>query len=151
LRADGKQSIRLPSCRIYCRVSTDANPASARNAICARSPGDTGHHIVGVFKETASGAKYDRLERRKVMALAEAREIATPSWSPSSVDGVEARRISYRRLTTSPAALRSSCRARLTGLLLLTALDRTRVRAKMLEQHGEVAERNTSRTVARAV
>jgi hypothetical protein len=28
-----------------------------------------------VFKETASGAKNDRVERKKVMALAQAREI----------------------------------------------------------------------------
>jgi DNA invertase Pin-like site-specific DNA recombinase len=33
------------------------------------------HHIVGVFKETASGAKNDRIERKKVMALAQARQI----------------------------------------------------------------------------
>jgi putative DNA-invertase from lambdoid prophage Rac len=34
-----------------------------------------GHHIAGVFKETASGAKNDRIERKKVMALAQARQI----------------------------------------------------------------------------
>jgi len=33
------------------------------------------HAVVGVFKETASGAKNDRVERRKVMALAKARKI----------------------------------------------------------------------------
>jgi putative DNA-invertase from lambdoid prophage Rac len=37
-----------------------------------------GHHIVGVFKETASGAKNDQVERKKVLALAQAREIDTP-------------------------------------------------------------------------
>src|SRR5262245_1148650 len=34
-----------------------------------------GHKIIGVFKETASGAKNDRPERKKVLALAQAREI----------------------------------------------------------------------------
>jgi len=34
-----------------------------------------GHRIVAVFKETASGAKNDRVERKKAMALAQAREI----------------------------------------------------------------------------
>jgi hypothetical protein len=29
-----------------------------------------GHTVVGVFKETASGARNDRIERNKVMALA---------------------------------------------------------------------------------
>jgi putative DNA-invertase from lambdoid prophage Rac len=60
---------------IYCRVSTD-------DQSCARQERDfrafarrAGHHIVGVFKETASGAKNDRAERQKVVALAQAREI----------------------------------------------------------------------------
>ena len=34
-----------------------------------------GHRIIGVFKETVSGAKNDRVERKKVMALAQARKI----------------------------------------------------------------------------
>jgi len=34
-----------------------------------------GHHIVGVFKETASGAKNDPVECKKVFALAQARKI----------------------------------------------------------------------------
>jgi putative DNA-invertase from lambdoid prophage Rac len=33
------------------------------------------HEIVAVFRETASGAKNDRAERKKVMALAQARKI----------------------------------------------------------------------------
>jgi putative DNA-invertase from lambdoid prophage Rac len=33
------------------------------------------HEIVAVFMETASGAKNDRAERKKVMALAQARKI----------------------------------------------------------------------------
>jgi hypothetical protein len=31
--------------------------------------------VVGIFKETGSGAKLDRAERRKVMALAQRREL----------------------------------------------------------------------------
>jgi hypothetical protein len=63
---------------IYCRVSTD-------DQCCERQEGDlrafarrAGHHIVGVFRETASGAKNDRAERKKVMQLAQAREIDAP-------------------------------------------------------------------------
>jgi len=54
-----------------------------------------GHRIVGVFKETASGAKNDRPERKKVMALARAREIdAIPvtelsRWGRSTQDLVQ--------------------------------------------------------------
>ena len=60
---------------IYCRVSTD-------DQCCERQERDlkvfarrSGHKIVAVFKETASGADDDRRERKKVMALARAREI----------------------------------------------------------------------------
>jgi len=34
-----------------------------------------GHHVVGVFKEAASSAKNDRVERNRATALAQAREI----------------------------------------------------------------------------
>jgi DNA invertase Pin-like site-specific DNA recombinase len=34
-----------------------------------------GHKILAVFKETASGAKNDRVERKKVLAMAQAHEI----------------------------------------------------------------------------
>ena len=60
---------------LYCRVST-ADQSCARQerdltAFAARA----GHEVVGVFKETASGAKLDLAERKKVMALAQRREI----------------------------------------------------------------------------
>ncbi|HKM72741.1 MAG TPA: recombinase family protein, partial [Stellaceae bacterium] len=35
----------------------------------------SGYDVVGTFKETGSGVKLDRAERRKVMALAQARQI----------------------------------------------------------------------------
>jgi putative DNA-invertase from lambdoid prophage Rac len=34
-----------------------------------------GYKVVGVFKETGSGTKLDRAERKKVMALAQRREV----------------------------------------------------------------------------
>ena len=34
-----------------------------------------GYEVVGTYKETASGVKPDRTERRKVLALAQRREI----------------------------------------------------------------------------
>ena len=59
---------------LYCRVST-ADQSCARQkrdlrALAKRS----GIEIVGVYKEKAPGAKTDRIERKKVMALAQARE-----------------------------------------------------------------------------
>ena len=63
------------SVAIYCRVST-------ADQTCARQERDlrafakkTGYKIAGVFKETASGGKDDRAERKEVLALAQARKI----------------------------------------------------------------------------
>lgn len=62
-----------PRVAIYCRVSTD-------DQCCERQEGDlrafarrAGHR--NAFKETASGAKNDRPERKQVMALAQGRQI----------------------------------------------------------------------------
>ncbi len=65
-----------------------------------------GYEVVGVYKETASGVRHDRAERRKVMALAQRREIDAvlvtelSRWGRSTTDllatlrGLEARRVS---------------------------------------------------------
>ena len=77
---------------IYCRVST-ADQSCARQeqdltAFAARA----GYEVVGVYKETGSGAKVDRVERRRVMALAQRREIEAvlvtelSRWGRSTVD-----------------------------------------------------------------
>ena len=60
---------------LYCRVST-------ADQTCARQERDlrafakkAGYKIVGVWKEIASGAKQERAERKKVLALAQARKV----------------------------------------------------------------------------
>jgi putative DNA-invertase from lambdoid prophage Rac len=45
------------------------------NACSADALARAGYQVVGVWKETASGAKDDRTERKKVLALAQARNI----------------------------------------------------------------------------
>ena len=65
---------------LYCRVST-ADLSCARQeqdlrAFAARA----GYEVVGIFKETASGVKLDRAERRKVMALVQAPRRSTWCW-----------------------------------------------------------------------
>ena len=60
---------------IYCRVSTDDQSCERQERDLRAFAKRAGHHIVAVFKETASGANNDRPERKKVMALARAREI----------------------------------------------------------------------------
>jgi putative DNA-invertase from lambdoid prophage Rac len=74
-RRANSEGVQLGQVAIYCRVSTD-------DQCCERQERDlkvfarrSGHKIVAVFKETASGADNDRPERKKVMALARAREI----------------------------------------------------------------------------
>lgn len=60
---------------IYCRVSI-------ADLSCERQEDDltafaerAGYEVAAIFKETGSGAKLDRAERKKVMALAQARQI----------------------------------------------------------------------------
>ena len=96
---------------LYCRVST-ADQSCARQehdllAFAARA----GYEVVGVFKETGSGVKLDRVERRKVMALAQARHIDVvlvtelSRWGRSTLDlletlrELEARRVSVIALS----------------------------------------------------
>jgi putative DNA-invertase from lambdoid prophage Rac len=63
------------SAALYCRVST-------ADQTCARQERDlrafakkAGYKIVGIYKETASGAKNDRAERKKILDLVQARKI----------------------------------------------------------------------------
>lgn len=63
------------SAALYCRVST-------ADQTCARQERDlrafakkAGYRIVGVWKETASGGKDDRAQRKEVLSLAQARKI----------------------------------------------------------------------------
>lgn len=77
---------------IYCRVST-ADQSCARQerdltAFAARA----GYDVVATFRETASGARLDRAERKKVLALAQARQIDAilvtelSRWGRSTID-----------------------------------------------------------------
>lgn len=60
---------------IYCRVSTTDQSCLRQAEELARYAERAGYEVVGVFQETASGARLDRRERKRVMALAQAREI----------------------------------------------------------------------------
>ena len=95
-----------PRAALYCRVST-------ADQSCARQARDltefakrAGYEVVGAFNETGSGAKLDRAERQKVMALAQRREIDAvlvtelSRWGRSTLDllhtlqELESRRVS---------------------------------------------------------
>lgn len=91
---------------LYCRVSTIDQSCGRQERDLAAFAARTGYEVVGVFRETASGARADRAERRKVMALAQRREIDAvlvtelSRWGRSTLDllhtlqELEARRVS---------------------------------------------------------
>lgn len=77
---------------LYCRVST-------ADQTCARQETDLyafakrrGYEVAGVWKETASGAKDDRLKRKAVLALAQSGEVGVilvtelTRWGRSTLD-----------------------------------------------------------------
>jgi DNA invertase Pin-like site-specific DNA recombinase len=77
---------------LYCRVSTADQSCARQERELAAFASRAGYDVVGVFKETASGAKLDRIERRKVMAFAQRREIVAvlvtelSRWGRSTLD-----------------------------------------------------------------
>jgi putative DNA-invertase from lambdoid prophage Rac len=60
---------------LYCRVSAADQCCARQGRDLAAFASRAGYEVVGTFKETGSGVKLDRTERRKVMALAQARHI----------------------------------------------------------------------------
>jgi DNA invertase Pin-like site-specific DNA recombinase len=91
---------------IYCRVSTADQSCERQARDLLTFAERAGYEVVGVHKETGSGAKLDRAERKKVMALAQARQIDAvlvtelSRWGRSTLDllhtleELEAKRIS---------------------------------------------------------
>lgn len=91
---------------IYCRVSTADQSCVRQERDLTAFAARAGYAVVGVFKETGSGAKTDRIERKKVMTLAQARQIDVvlvaelSRWGRSTLDllhtlkELEARRVS---------------------------------------------------------
>ena len=60
---------------LYCRVSTADQSCARQECDLTAFAERSGYEVVGTFKETDSGVKLDRAERRKVMTLAQARHI----------------------------------------------------------------------------
>jgi len=63
------------SAALYYRVSSADQTCSRQESDLPAFAKKPGYKVVGVWKETASGAKNDRAERNKVLALAQARSI----------------------------------------------------------------------------
>ena len=91
---------------LYCRVATSDQSCARQERDFTAFAARSGYEVVGTFKETGSGMKLDRAERRKVMALAQARYIDAvlvtelSRWGRSTTDllatlkELEARRVS---------------------------------------------------------
>src|SRR5215471_18468677 len=69
------QGVQLGQVAIYCRVSTDDQSCERQERDLKAFAERAGHHVVGVYMEKTSGARNDRQERKKVMALAQSRQI----------------------------------------------------------------------------
>jgi DNA invertase Pin-like site-specific DNA recombinase len=63
------------SVAIYCRVSTTDQTCARQERDLKAYAKKAGYKVVGVWKETASGTKTDRAERKAVLTLAQARKI----------------------------------------------------------------------------
>ncbi|WP_158745725.1 recombinase family protein [Acidisphaera sp. L21] len=95
-----------PCAALYCRVSTADQSCARQERDLAAFAERAGYRVVGTYKETASGVKLDRAERRKVLLLAQRREIDAvlvtelSRWGRSTADllatlkELEARRVS---------------------------------------------------------
>ena len=77
---------------LYARVSTSDQSCDRQERDLRAFAERGGYEIVAVCRETGSGAKLDRVERKRVMALAQAREIDAilvtelSRWGRSTID-----------------------------------------------------------------
>lgn len=77
---------------IYCRVSTADQSCERQERDLTAFADRANYEVAAIFKETGSGKKLDRAERRKVMALAQSRLIDTilvtelSRWGRSTMD-----------------------------------------------------------------
>jgi DNA invertase Pin-like site-specific DNA recombinase len=60
---------------LYCRVSTSDQSCARQERDLTAFAERAGYEVIGTFKETGSGVKAERGERRKVLALAQRRQI----------------------------------------------------------------------------
>ena len=114
---------------IYCRVSTADQSCERQERELRAFAERAGYETVAVFRETGSGAKENRAERRKVMALAQGRHIDAvlvtelSHWGRSTLDlletlrELEARRVSVVAMTGMTFDLSSA-----TGRMMATML-----------------------------
>ncbi|MBD1894366.1 recombinase family protein [Coleofasciculus sp. FACHB-129] len=84
--------IKLRKSVIYCRVSTGEQDCDRQEKDLLAYAARASFEVIKIFRESASGSKDDRPERRKVLALAQARKIDAilvtelTRWGRSTID-----------------------------------------------------------------
>lgn len=80
---------------IYCRVSTGDQSCQRQERDLLEYATLSGFEVVGIWKETASGVRYNRTERKQVMALAQSHSVDAilvtemTRWGRSTIDLIE--------------------------------------------------------------
>ena len=80
---------------LYCRVSTDDQSCERQERDLTAFSERANYDVVGIWKEVGSGTKGDRSERKKVMALAQDRQIDAivvtelTRWGRSTIDLIQ--------------------------------------------------------------
>jgi DNA invertase Pin-like site-specific DNA recombinase len=80
---------------IYCRVSTADQSCERQERDLLEYAAKATYQVVGVWKETAAGTKQNRVERQKVLVLAQARKIDAilvtemTRWGRSTIDLIQ--------------------------------------------------------------
>jgi putative DNA-invertase from lambdoid prophage Rac len=114
---------------LYCRVSTADQSCARQERDLLAFADRAGYQVVGVFKETGSGVRLDRVERRKVMALAQARLIdlvlvtELSRWGRSTLDLLETlRELDARRVSVIALSGMTFDLASAAGRMMATVL-----------------------------
>lgn len=80
---------------IYCRVSTADQSCERQERDLLEYAAKASYQVVGIWKETAAGTKQNRVERQKVLVLAQARKIDAilvtemTRWGRSTIDLIQ--------------------------------------------------------------
>lgn len=80
---------------IYCRVSTTDQSCERQERDLLEYAAKASYQVVGIWKETAAGTKQNRVERQKVLAMAQARKIDAilvtemTRWGRSTIDLIQ--------------------------------------------------------------
>ena len=80
---------------IYCRVSTTDQSCERQERDLLEYAAKAGYQVVGIWQETAVGTKQNRIERQKVLALAQNRKIDAilvtemTRWGRSTIDLIQ--------------------------------------------------------------